>query len=327
MSSGSGASGSTQPTLDPSIVAALVSVIQSGASPEIIAMQKQLLERLLLEGDVVPSRIPPPLNITEVGGYINLLASLSQPALQIELISSALGIAPPLSMLSMPRGHPLAMVTLPEDRPSGSLQPTIPLTWYVRSDFRDAMTAALAALHAQGGLLPLLSPRASLPPQDPSSVAPSDFLPYIGREISALPTVALNDPTSDPIALASQTSGGPYKIVSAATGSGAPAAAQWYTLKWSGGTTTTEVSLPTAQFVDIAPILANAGFYPASPLPTPASPSDVSWARLTNITGLVPGVTTLHSELSLLFSPNEIGASAFAAYLQYVWDGTNFSAP
>src|SRR5271170_8221829 len=208
MSSGSG-TGSTQPTLDPSMVAALVNIIQSGASPEIIAMQKLLLERLLLEGDVAPSRIPPPLNITEVGGYINLLASLSQPALQTELIASALGIAPPLSMLTVPKGHPLAMVTLPEDRPSGPMQATIPLTWYVRNDFSAAMAAALAAIHAQGGVLPLLSPYVSLPPQSPSFVAPSDFLPYIGREVNILPTVVLNDPTSDPVALAGQTSGGP----------------------------------------------------------------------------------------------------------------------
>jgi hypothetical protein len=116
----------------------------------------------------------------------------------------------------------------------------------------------------------------------------------------------------------------PASIGSSAREDSWSVAAPWYALKRSGSTTT-EVSLPTAQFVDVAPTLASAGFYPASTLPTPASPSDVSWARLTNITGLVPGVTTLHSELLLLFSPTEIGASAFAAYLQYVWDGSIFS--
>jgi hypothetical protein len=306
------------------MVAALVNIIQSGASPEIIAMQKLLLERLLLEGDVVPSRIPPPLNITEVGGYINLLAGMGRPAQEIELISSALGIAPPLSMLSIPKGHPLSMVALPEDRPTGSLQPTIPLTWYVRADYSGAMSTALAAIHVQGGVLPLLSPLLSLPTPSTSSTAPSDFLPYIGREVNVLPMVALNDPTTDPIALAGQTSGGPYKIVAAATGSGAPAAAQWYGLKWTGSTLT-EVSMPSGQFIDIAPILASAGFYPASPLMPPATPSDVSWAKLTNITGLIPGVTAFQSELSLLFSASDIGASGLAAYLQYLWNGTTFA--
>jgi hypothetical protein len=334
MSSGSGGGsggGGTPPTqsrpsLDPSMVAALINIIQSGASPEILGMQKLLLERLIMEGDVIPSRIPPPLNITEVGGYINLLSGLGRPTLEIELISSALGIAPPVSMLAQSSGHPLSMVSMPEDRPAGSLQPTIPLSWYARSDFSGALTSALQSIHSQGGLLPLLSPLVSLPSQGTTGGTPDYFLPLIGRGMNVLPTVALNDPTTDPVVLAGTTSGGPYKVMVAATGSGAPAAAQWYALAWSG-TTLTEVSIPSGQFIDIGPALASAGFYAASPLPKPVSSSDITWSKLTNITGLVPGVTTLQSELSLLHSANAIGASGLAAYLNYVWDGTTFSPP
>jgi hypothetical protein len=46
---------------------------------------------------------------------------------------------------------------------------------------------------------------------------------------------------------------------------------------------------------------------------------------LTNITGLVPGATTLKSELLFLYSLNQLGASALAPYFQLVWDGTTFS--
>jgi len=311
-------------SLDPSIVAALVNIIQTGTSPEVLAMQQQLLERLLLTGDVAPSRIPAPRNISEVGGYINLVASLGETDVETELIASALGVAPPANLLSITAGHPLAMVSLMNDRPAGSKQPTIPLTFSLRSDFRDAIKAALATIHTQGGTLPFLSPVPTLPAPGPTFTPPKDWLPAIGRALSVLPPIALNDPSSDPVALASKTAGGPYELVSLGSGAGAPPAAPWFALKWAAGALT-EVSLPTAQFIDLAPIIAAAGFYPSSPLPSPASPSDTKWAVLTNITGLVPGVTTLQSELLLLYSPNQVGASALAPYAKSVWDGTTFS--
>ena len=310
--------------LDPSIISALVSVIQTGTSPEMLAMQRQLLQRLLVEGDVVPSRLPPPQTITEMGGYINLLGDLGQVPLQTELIASALGVAPPPGLLATPPGHPLAMISLVNDRPPGSTQPTIPLTFSIRSDFRDAINAVLTTIHSEGGTLPLLSPPPTLPAPDPNFTPPTDWLPTIGRELTILPTVVLNDPTTDPVALASKTAGGPYELVSLATGAGAPPAAAWFALKWSAGVLT-EVSLPAATFIELASLLANAGFYPASPLPKPTGPSDTAWAKLSNITGLIPGVTTLQSELLLLYSAGEIGASALATYLHYVWDGKTFS--
>jgi hypothetical protein len=312
-------------TLDPSIVAALVNIMQAGTSPQMLAMQQQLVQRLLLEGDVVPSRLPAPLNITEVGGYINLLGDLGQSTLQTMLIASALGIAPPVNLLTSPLGHPLAMISLANDRPAGSTQATIPLTFSVRSDFQNAVESALTAIHSEGGTLPLLSSAPSLPAQGPGFTPPADWLPMIGRELSILPTVALNDPTSDAVALASKTSGGPYELVSLATGAGAPAVAAWFALKWSGGVLT-EVSLPAAQFIELAPLFASAGFYPSSPLPSPSSPSDTAWAILTNITGLIPSMTTLQSELLLLYSPNDLGGSALPPYLSYIWDGKTFSS-
>jgi hypothetical protein len=77
------------------IIAALVNILQSGTNPQILNLQTALLRRLLLEGNVVPSRIPAPKNITEVGGYINLLALLGETDVQTELLASALGVASP----------------------------------------------------------------------------------------------------------------------------------------------------------------------------------------------------------------------------------------
>lgn len=330
-SSSSGAGGNGGGTtavssgLDPSIISALVGIIQTGTSPAVLKIQQQLLRRLLLEGDVVPSRLPAPRNITEVGGYVNLLGDLGQRTIQTEMIASALGVAPPPSLLATPLGHPLAMISLPNDRPAGNLQPSIPLTWSVRSDFRDPMQAVLKSIHSGGGSLPLLSPPPVLTVQDPAFTAPSSWLPLIGRQMAVLPSVALNDPTTDPIALASKTSGGPYELVVLASGAGAPAASAWFALKWSGGATA-EVPLPAAQFIELAPLLATAGFYSPDPLPAPQALSDIGWAQLTNVTGLVAGTTSLQSELLLLYSPDELGASALGPYLHYVWDGSTFSS-
>lgn len=326
-SGGSGGSGTPPPPpIDPTILTALVNILQTGTGPEMLDIQKQLLRRLLIEGNMVPTKTPAPRNISEVGGYLNLLDNLGLTDLQTELITSALGVASPAALKGVISGHPLAMISMMNDRPSGTSQPLIPLNWYARSDFRQAIVGVLKLIHAQGGQLPLLSPLPVLPPEGPTFVPPNDWLPYMGREISVVPTLALNDPTTDIIALASTVSKGPYTIVCTATGAAAPAAAPWYALKWTGATLT-EVSLPSTQFIDVVPILANAGFCPSSPIPTPGTPIDIAWSRLTNITGLIRGVTTMNSEISLLYSSGDIGASAIASYLHYAWDGKTFSRP
>jgi hypothetical protein len=80
--------------VDP-VIAALVNIIQTGTSPQVLAIQQALLRRLLLEGNVGLSRIPAPRNITEFGGYLNLLDSMGQTTVKTEAVSSALGVAPP----------------------------------------------------------------------------------------------------------------------------------------------------------------------------------------------------------------------------------------
>lgn len=51
-------------------------------------LKMQILRRIALESDVKPARIPAPLNITEIGGYINLMRKLKKEemAQKIELL-------------------------------------------------------------------------------------------------------------------------------------------------------------------------------------------------------------------------------------------------
>jgi hypothetical protein len=90
-------------------------------------------------------------------------------------------------------------------------------------------------------------------------------------------------------------------------------------------TTSTIVPLLGASFVPVAPVMAGAGFYPASPLPQPANNTSTAWATLTNVTGLTSGVTLLGDELGMLYSPSTIAASVFASMLNTAWNGTTFA--
>jgi hypothetical protein len=137
------------------------------------------------------------------------------------------------------------------------------------------------------------------------------------------------DPDSDPVAVARQGSA-PYQIVARvlSPGSVAVTAAAWEALKCDA-TSCTSTPAPSGgrSFVPVAPVLATAGFYPASPLPQPAKGTDTAWAQFRNTTGLVTGSTLLGDELSVLYSAGDIAASVFAGRLYYVWNGTTFVAP
>ncbi len=309
---------------------ALISILQAAGSPDAQEAQTILLRRLALEGDVTPSRIPAPKNITEIGGYLNLLADLSQPEMRAQMLAGILGVAGPNPPLGWLTAQPmLSMVSLANDRPSSPAQPAIPLTVAVRSDFVAALQAALKTLHDQGATLPLLSPLRPLPPSAPGVSPPDDALPYLGRTLDLVPATALRDPTTDPVALVrAQGSSDPFlpasQVITA--GSVAVAPANYDALKCDA-TACSAVQLNGARFVPIAPVLAAAGFYPTAPFPQPTSVASVAWAHFTNVTGLVSGVTKLGDELSLLYPPAAIASSVFADRLYWVWNGTGFAQP
>lgn len=329
---GGTSNGSTSYYVDPAltsqIVGSLINLVQANNSPDAIAAQSILMRRLALEGDVVGSRIPPPKNISEIGGYLNLLGTLGETAMREQTLAGVLGVAGPTPALGFQSAQPLSMVSLPNDRPAGTAQPSLPLSILVRSDFSNAFLGAMQTLHAQGAMLPCSGPAAiALPPGGPGSVVPSDLLLYLGRVLTLATSAALIAPVSDPLVLARITgSGAPFQIAAnvLSAGSVAVAAANYDALQISGAAITT-VALPPQSLVMVAPLLANAGFYPASPFPVPATPTDSAWATLTNITGLVDGTTAYGDELALLYPPSVIAASALAPALAYVWNGTTFA--
>ncbi len=309
-------------------VAALVDIVRTANSPELWQAQQILLRRLALQGDVIPSRVPAPRNITEIGGYMNLLGKLGQPEMRSQALAGILGVAGPNPPLGWVGAAPvLSMVTLPNDRPEGPSQSLIPLTVAVRSDFGPALQQSLAALHAQGGTLPLMSAPASLPQALPGAVAPDDALPFLGRVLNIVPGAARNDPAVDPIVLArAQGTTDPFVPMSRvlAPGTVPVTPANWDALQCDA-TSCTPVSAASAQYVPIAPLLAAGGFYPAAPPSQPSSIVDNAWSRFTNVTGLVAGSTKLGDELNLLYDPGLVNGSVFVSRLEWVWNGTTFN--
>jgi hypothetical protein len=53
-------------------------LLEKELSDDMQKVKLQILKRIANESDVKPSRIPAPMNITEVGGYINLLRKLEK---------------------------------------------------------------------------------------------------------------------------------------------------------------------------------------------------------------------------------------------------------
>jgi hypothetical protein len=305
----------------------LDSIVKSVTSPDIVEAQTILLRRLALQGDVIASRIPSPRNITEIGGYLNLLDTLDQTEMRAQMLAGILGVAgpnPPLGWVSI---KPLlALVSMPNDRPDCTAQASIPLTFSVRSDFLNYLKEALKSLHDQGCVLPLIAWALPLPQAVPGVEEPVDFLPYLGRTLDIVPASALRDPVTDPVALGrAKGSADAFQIVARVISPGPVAVppSNWEVLKCDAAACT-PMPIDSAQFVPVAPELATAGFYPSSPLPQPGRQTETSWAHFTNITGLVTGVTRLGDELALLYSPADISGSIFATRLHWVWDGTKF---
>lgn len=330
--SGGTASGSTSYYVDPAltsqIVASLINLVQASNSPDAVAAQSILMRRLALEGDVVGSRLPPPKNISEIGGYLNLLDTLGETAMREQTLAGILGVAGPSPALGFLPAQPLSMVSLANDRPAGAAQASLPLSLLVRSDFASAFLGAMKTLHAQGATLPCSGPSTlALPAGGPGSTVPPDLLLYLGRVLTLASSTALVAPTTDPLVLArSAGSTGAFGIAAnvLAAGSVAVTPANYDALQITASTVAT-TSLTGASLVMVAPLLANAGFYPAFPFPAPTTPTETAWTRLTNITGLVAGVTSYGDELALLYPPSVIAASSLAQVLGYLWNGTSFA--
>ncbi|MBA2724096.1 MAG: hypothetical protein H0W48_05710 [Methylibium sp.] len=317
------------------VVDALVELMRSGVRPDVLEAQRLLLQRLAQQGDVFPSRVPAPLNITEVGGYLNLLESAGQLDMRASAVASALGVAGPAPGSAALGGVvPVGFVEVANDRPAGAAQASIPPLLSVRADFHAPLQTALATLHASGCALPLRAPRATLPANQPGATATSldlDLaLAALGRSLEVFPGTLLVDPTSDALAIARPETPAtePLRLVARTLdGSTMVAEASWVAVRASATGIATDA--PTAaRYLEVAPVLQTAGWLHPQPLVAPtALASRGTLVRFVNVTGLVPGETTLGAELALLYPPAAIARSAFAALTAWVWDGSSFAAP
>jgi hypothetical protein len=317
------------PGLTSQIVQSLLTMAQAATSPDALEAQNMLLRRMALEGDVVGSRIPPPRNISEIGGYINLLATLKENTMREQALAGILGVAGPAQPLGwISNTQPLSMVATPNDRPPVPAQHSFPLTVLVRSDFVAPVQNALKTIHSYGATLPLVSPSVILlPPGGTGSTIPNNLLFYLGRMLTIAPPAGLVNPAGDPIALLAPSGTATdfslvAQVLNAATFH-VPAAD--VNAVQCTPTTQTIIQLSQYQSVPIAPILAAAGFYSASPFPVPLNTTNLSWTSLYNVTGLIAGQTRLEDELSLLYRQDQIANSALAAMLNWTWNGSTFA--
>jgi hypothetical protein len=303
-------------------------LIRNAASPDALEAQNIIMRRMALEGDVAPSSVPDKFNITEIGGWINLLTDFNELEMRQQVIAGILGVAgpnPPLGWTAPATA--IGLRPLVNDRPAGPAQASLPVTVMVRIDFYDPLLAALKTLHDKGCVLPLLSGPLALPTGGSSGAMPPDPLDYMGRTLLFASSLAMVDPDTDALALV-RPSGTtqPYVLAARSSGTGtvAVAPANYDALTVTAGTVTS-VAIANAPMVMLGPVLATAGFSIAGASPLIGGAPSNGWARFVSVAGLQPGTTTLGTELGLLHSHSEIAASLFAAQQDWVWNGTAFA--
>lgn len=324
----------TDPTFT-TVMEAIVELIRSGVRPDVLEAQRLLLQRLATQGDVFPSRIPAPLNITQVGGYLNLLERAGEQGMRTSAVASALGIAAPPTVAGGVGGAvPVGFIDAANDRPAGPIQASIPPLLAIRADFHAPLLAAKQTLHAAGCLLPLRAPRAVLPASQPGATASSldmaAVLAALGRTLEVFPGTVLVDPAIDALAVARPETPvtEPVRLVARELDGGTLVnEASWVATRASATAVADEPPALT-RYLDVAPVMQAAGWVHPAPLELPSNlQTRGTLARFVNLTGLVAGETTLGTELELLYTPAAIARSALALFTGWTWDGAAFVAP
>lgn len=304
---------------------ALAAVIRSAASPQVQEAQVLLLRRLALEGSVLPSRIPAPLNITEVGGYLNLLAGSSSAAMHGSALAAALGLASPAAITWDEAPPPLGWGVVPNPIDTTSFAP---LAASMRADLAQAWQARVAPrLEALGASIPLWSRPLRLPATGAEADS-ADLIELVGRRAWIHPAAALGAPETDPIVLGrADTDPAEVLRVTVRATSAKVTPVAWNALVWdSVANALIERPIGSAKLTDVGPIVGAAGFILASDPPRPPQRFDLGWGTMTNSSGLLPGLTRLGDELGSVWSSREIGRSALGSRLDYVWNGATFEA-
>jgi hypothetical protein len=310
---------------------ALADILRSSVSPEAQQAQNLLLRRLAVAGDVFSSRVPPPRNITEVGGYMNLLESLNESDMREQVLAATLGVAGPNPTPGFSPSSPLLYdAQRTNDRPAGPAQASIPVQFAIRNDFAPAFDGALKIIHDAGCALPILSPPRGLPAAGPGVVPPTDLLSFLGRTLDLMPTAALIDPDADPLAVA-HVGATSLEVVARQLDPAAPNAASVLAQTWSAFKCDANACAEVAAsrtYLSLTPVLNAVGWYQKPAITGPVKLSQPgAWNHWINITGLIPNVTTFGGEMSLRVTRGELAGSSLRDALTWVWDGTAFKAP
>ncbi|SHM92157.1 hypothetical protein [Actinacidiphila paucisporea] len=319
---------------DDGVLKALTDLIRGSATPDVQAAQALLLRRLALEGDVIPSRLPAPKNITEMGGYLNLLATLGMTDMRSEMLSAALGLAiPPAPQLEQDvLPPPLPLVPLANDLPSGPGAASVAPSIHLRSDLAPGLSKAMGTIHSWSGQLPLWSPPPVLPPalmQPPAGEEIDSLLFALGRAVRIAPAAALADPATDPVVLARRKGDPPGYGPALAVHAGTKGAVKtgWQAVHWDAATATySKKALAGRPLLPLHTALEGSGFTPRWIPALPSGPTDLAWAELGNVTGLLAGVSRFGTELALAHAPGAIRASALASMVDRLWDGERFAS-
>jgi len=67
-------------------------LLEQETSQEVRDIKLEILRRVARESDIKPARIPAPKNITEIGGYFNLMMKLNQEEMLRQALTSILGL-------------------------------------------------------------------------------------------------------------------------------------------------------------------------------------------------------------------------------------------
>lgn len=318
-------------------LAALTQAINGASTTDQLALQQLVAQRIALTGAVAPARVPVPRNITEVGGYMNLLRENQQHSMLNRVLAATLGVADEItagfaSAQLLPPPLFFAKIELSRPAELGPVRDAIPTDIQVRSDFLESLRKALKEIQSQGAAIPLLAPSNGLPPAQGSAPPPGDKLPFIGRLLRLIPAAALGDPTQDPLLLArpAADTAGPFRpsvrvLVAPAAGAPVVAAQDWSALQRQSDGTITEVAV-NAPLIPLAPAFSAAGWI-VQEIGAPGDAADPAlWTRIENHSGLLTGETSLGDELGLVHPSNRITASSLRTALADVWDGSAFVA-
>ena len=197
----------------------------------------------------------------------------------------------------------------------------MPLAFYMRNDFLEAFSGVLASLHAMGASLPVYHTSVPVLPSLTSRLpSQEEILALLGRSLELAPTAAFTNPELDPLVVANKDGN---TIVYAKSENVTETTVVDAYVREGASYVIKEIS---AKLIPIAPLMQAAGWYmEKTNLEDQSKPYDPASAlRWWNITGLVPGRTTLASELTLLYTHAQIIGSCLRDVLNAVWDGEKF---